>query len=108
MATEVRMYRLKPGRSDAFIELFTSKVMPTAARYGVRIHAAWLDRANNELIWIRSYDSRADVEAYESSPERIGYIPDARSCIESADIREVEPVLGDLPVANGPVANDTT
>ena len=89
MTTEVRIYTMRPGKFDEWVDVFQTRVMPTAERYGVRIHAAWLHREKNELIWIRSYDPEARM-AYEASPERAAYTPTARECIESAEIRVVE------------------
>jgi len=70
MATEVRIYTIKPGKLDDFIEVFQSKIMPTSAMYGVRVHAAWRHDAKNEFVWVRSYDDEETLDRYSNSPER--------------------------------------
>ena len=101
MTVEVRIYTMNPGKLDDFVEIFKNDIMPTSASFGVRIHAAWLNRADNEFVWIRSYDNDEVLEKYMTSPERAVYSPKSQLCIESTAVRTVESVLGDLPVANG-------
>ena len=100
MATEVRIYTMKPGKLDDFIEIFQRDIMPTSAAYGVRIHAAWLNREQNEFVWVRSYDDEETLERYSNSPERARYTPSTQLCLESMEVRTVENLFGDLPVAN--------
>jgi quinol monooxygenase YgiN len=98
--TEVRIYTMKPGKLDDFVEIFRNDIMPTSATFGVRVHAAWRNDAANEFVWIRSYDDEATLERYSNSPERAAYSPKSQECIDSMDVRVVESVVGDLPIAN--------
>ena len=100
MTTEVRIYTMKPGKLDEFEAIFKSELMPTSAAFGVRIHAAWRNDAANEFVWVRSYDDAATLERYEASPERAKYSPRTHECISSTEVKTVERVVGDLPVAN--------
>jgi len=100
MPTEVRIYKMKPGKLDDFVEVFTNNIMPTSAAFGVRIHAAWRNEAANEFVWIRSYDDTETLERYSNSPERATYTPKTQECIESMEVRTVERVVGDLAVVN--------
>ena len=100
MPTEVRIYTMHPGKLDDFIEVFENDIMPTSAKYGVRIHAGWRNDAKNEFVWVRSYDDEATLERYSNAPERALYHPKTQECIAAQDIRIVEPVVGDVPVAN--------
>ena len=100
MATEVRIYTMNPGKLDEFVGIFTNDIMPTSAKYGVRIHAGWRNEEKNEFVWVRSYDDEATLERYSTAPERAIYSPKTQACIASMDVRVVEPVVGDLPVAN--------
>ena len=101
MAYEVRIYTMKPGKLDEFTEVFTNQIMPTSAAFGVRIHAAFRNDAANEFVWIRSYDDEATLERYSASPERATYTPLTQACIDSTDVHIVDPVIGELPAANG-------
>jgi quinol monooxygenase YgiN len=100
MPTEVRIYTMKPGKLDDFIEVFTNNIMPTSAAFGIRIHAAWRNEAENEFVWVRSYDDDATLARYSDSPERAQYTPKTQACIDSMKVRTVESVVGDLSVAN--------
>jgi hypothetical protein len=49
---------------------------------------------------IRSYDSAEQLEAYYKSPERAAYGEHIGSHIAKTEVREVEGVVGQVPVAN--------
>jgi quinol monooxygenase YgiN len=100
MPTEVRIYTMKPGKLDDFIEIFQSGIMPTSAEFGIRIHAAWKHEAKNEFVWVRSYEDQEALDRYSSSPARALYTPKTQACVESMEVRTVESVVGDLPTAN--------
>ena len=63
MATEVRLYTVNRGMMDSWLTAFKEKIMPTSAQYGIRIHAAWVNRPQNEFIWVRTHESPEDREA---------------------------------------------
>jgi quinol monooxygenase YgiN len=98
--TEVRLYTINRGMLDSWVKVFQEKIMPTSAAYGIRIHAAWVNRPQNEFIWIRSYDSPDKIEAYNTSPERAAYSQETGSHVAKTEVREVEGVIGEVPVAN--------
>ena len=100
MATEVRLYTVNRGMMDSWLTAFKEKIMPTSAQYGIRSHAAWVNRPQNEFIWLRSYDSAEQLEAYYKSPERAAYGEHIGSHIAKIEVREVEGVVGEVPVAN--------
>lgn len=100
MVTEVRIYTMKPGKLDDFVRIFTEHIMPTSAAFGIRVHAAWRHDPKNEFVWIRSYDDQATLERYSNSPERAVYTPLTQACIDTMEVRVVEPVVGSLSVAN--------
>jgi quinol monooxygenase YgiN len=98
--TEVRIYTMKPGKLDDFVEIFKNDIMPTSAAYGVRIHAGWVHPEKNEFVWVRSYDDEETLERYSNSPERAVYTPKTQLCVDTMDVRNVESILGDLPALN--------
>ena len=100
MPTEVRIYTIKPGRLDDFVSIFTDEIMPTSAKFGVRVHAAWRNDEANELVWVRSYDDAETLSAYSNSPERAVYAERSHECLESTQVRTVESIVGSLPVVN--------
>ena len=100
MATEVRIYTVKPGKLDEFVSIFVAEIMPTSAKYGVRVHAAWRNDEANEFVWVRSYDDEQALSTYSNSPERALYSSRSHDCLEQTQVRMVESVIGPLPVAN--------
>ena len=100
MPTEVRIYTMKPGKLDDFVAIFIDEIMPTSAKFGVRIHAAWRNDEGNEFVWVRSYDDAETLSTYSDSPERALYSDRTHECLEQMQVRMVEAVIGSLPVAN--------
>ncbi len=101
MITEVRLYTINRGMMDSWLAVFKEKIMPTSAQYGVNIHAAWINRPQNEFIWVRSYEDAEKLAAYNTSPERAAYSAITGSHVAKVEVREVEPVIGEVPIANG-------
>ena len=100
MVTEVRLYTINRGMMDSWVSVFKEKIMPTSAQYGVTIHAAFVNRPQNEFIWIRSYESAEKLDVYNKSPERAAYGQLTGSHIAKIEVREVEGVIGQLSSAN--------
>ena len=87
MATEVRLYKINRGMMDSWLKAFEEKIMPTSAQFGIRIHAAWVNRPQNEFIWIRSYDNAEQLDVYYKSPERAAYGEHVGSHIAKIEVR---------------------
>ena len=85
---------------DAWLSAFKENIMPTSARFGIKIHAAWVNRPQNEFIWIRSYENADTLNTYNTSPERAAYSHLTSPCVAKTEVREVEGVIGEVPVAN--------
>jgi quinol monooxygenase YgiN len=100
LVTEVRIYTINRGMLDSWVSVFEEKIMPTSAQYGVHIHAGWVNRPQNEFVWVRSYEDAETLSTYNSSPERAAYSELTSSHVAKIEVREVEGVVGDLPVAN--------
>ena len=92
MITEVRIYTMKPGRLDDFLDVFRTGIVPTSNAYGIQIHGAWRNDDKNELVWVRSYADGATLETYEKCPERALYSSKSKDCLESLEVRTVEAV----------------
>jgi quinol monooxygenase YgiN len=90
MITQVRIYTINRGMLDSWIQLFNEKIVPTSAQYGVHVVSAWVNRPQNEFIWVRTFDDEATLKAYEDSPERATYTPMTRTHIAKTEVRSVE------------------
>jgi quinol monooxygenase YgiN len=93
MVTQVRFYTVKDGHMDSWVKHFNEKIVPTAAKYGVHIQNAWVNRDQNEFIWVRSFESEDALKKYEESPERAAYLATNREHLAKTEFRNVESVL---------------
>jgi quinol monooxygenase YgiN len=95
--TQVRIYTINRGMLDSWVELFNTRIVPTSARYGVKVLGAWVNRPQNEFVWVRTFADEDTLKAYESSPERAEYSPLTREHIAKTEVRGVEDVLRGTP-----------
>jgi hypothetical protein len=59
-----------------------------------------VNRPQNEFIWVRSYETPEAIETYNKSPERAAYSAITGGCVAKTEVRQVEGVIGEVPVAN--------
>src|SRR5947199_8817130 len=81
MTTELRLYTVNKGMMDEWLESFRKYIMPTSAKFGIKIHFAFVNRPQNEFIWSRSYDTQEALDAYMKSPDRAAYADLTGRCI---------------------------
>ncbi len=99
MVTQVRLYTVKDGMMDSWVKHFNENIVPTSAKYGVHVQAAWANRAQNEFIWVRSFENEEALKKYEGSPERAAYLATNREHLARTEFRDVENVLRSPAVA---------
>jgi heme-degrading monooxygenase HmoA len=105
MIAEIRIYTANKGKLDEFVKAWTEKLQPIHERYGLKVLGAWVNRPQNEFVWVRVFESEADrdakVEAYFASAERkaVGDLP--QSLLAKTEVRTVEQVFMPSPVALG-------
>ncbi len=63
MLAQVRMYTINKGKMDVFLKQFEEVVIPMHARINLPIAGTWVNRPQNEFIWVRSFTDEADREA---------------------------------------------
>ena len=90
MVTQVRIYTVNKGMLDSWIDLFNKKIVPTSALYGINVVGAWVNRPQNEFIWVRTFESDAKLKVYEDSPERAAYSPLNSAQLAKIEVRTVE------------------
>ena len=93
MITEVRIYTINRGMMDSWIDIFNEKIVPTSASYGVSVLSAWVNRPQNEFIWVRQYKTEETLNVYETSPERAAYSGQTSPHIAKIEVRTVEDAL---------------
>jgi NIPSNAP len=57
--TELRRYRIKPGRLESWLAFFTEAAAENE-RHGIRVEFAGVDRDTSTLVWLRTFDDEAD------------------------------------------------
>ena len=63
MISQIRIYTVNKGEMDNFLKHFKDEIAPIHERIGVPIVGTWVNRPQNEFIWVRSYKDKADLEA---------------------------------------------
>jgi antibiotic biosynthesis monooxygenase (ABM) superfamily enzyme len=93
MVTQVRIYTVNRGMLDSWVKHFNENIVPTSAKYGVEVLGAWVNRPQNEFIWVRRFESEESLQKYEHSPERAAYLATNRELLAKTEFRNVEDVL---------------
>lgn len=63
MISQIRIYTINKGEMDNFIKHFREDIVPLHEKIGVPIVGAWMNRPQNEFIWVRNYQDKAEMEA---------------------------------------------
>ncbi len=91
MTAQLRMYQIKEGELDTFIEEWRRTIVPVRTSFGFKVEGAWCNRQTNEFFWIISYDGPEGFEAREAayldSPERKAVSPNPARHHTHADTR---------------------
>ena len=92
MLSQIRIYTINKGEMDSFLQHFKSDIIPIHERIGVPIVGTWVNRAQNEFIWVRSYRDKADLDAkgkaFQSEVARAGV--KLGENVAKMEVREVE------------------
>jgi len=96
MTTELRDYRIEPGRLDDFLTGWRNGVVPLRRRFGFAIDGAWVVEDESRFIWLLSLDDAEDWdardEAYYASSERKALEPDPARLIQHGVTAFIRPV----------------
>jgi hypothetical protein len=63
MLSQIRIYTINKGEMDAFLKHFKEEIAPVHERIGLPIVGTWVNRPQNEFIWVRNFTDAADREA---------------------------------------------
>ncbi len=63
MLAQIRIYTINKGEMDAFLKHFKEEIIGVHERIGVPIVGTWMNRPQNEFIWVRTFKDKADIEA---------------------------------------------
>lgn len=71
MIVEIRIYRIKPGMREGFLEFFRNEAIPLQRSFGIRVVGPFVDIEDPDgVVWARAFPSlavrdRMKTELYE-------------------------------------------
>ena len=63
MLAQIRIYTINKGQMDAFLKHFKEEIIVVHEKIGVPIIGTFVNRPQNEFIWIRTYKDETEREA---------------------------------------------
>src|SRR5262249_31303634 len=65
---ELRQYRMRPGKKDAWVKLMEEEIIPFQSEKGMVIIGSWVGEKEDDLyVWLRRFDSEEErVRLYEA------------------------------------------
>ena len=76
MQFQLRMYRIKPGLMDTWLEAFAAGPLRVRRQFGFSVLGPWVNRAEDRFVWIVGHEDFAAADkAYYDSPERAAISP---------------------------------
>jgi hypothetical protein len=67
MLAQIRLYTINRGEMDAFLKNFQEVVRPLHEKVGLPIVATFVNRPQNEFIWVRTFTDEADRDAKQKA-----------------------------------------
>jgi hypothetical protein len=98
---QLRIYTIKPGEMDAWVDEWSRLVAPLRREAGFEILGAWTVPAQNQFVWIIRYTgTKTWQEAntdYYNSPKRKEIQPDPARHISGQDTFLMSPLTNPSP-----------
>lgn len=99
MEYQLRHYRIRAGKMDAFLDAWLRGVYPLRRKFGFTFAGAWRVHGADEFVWIIGYDGAEGFAAadrrYYDSEERKRVTPDPAQYIEAPVNKMMTSVLPD-------------
>lgn len=96
MLSQIRIYTINKGEMDAFLKHFKEEIMVVHERIGLPIVGTWVNRTQNEFIWVRNFTDAADREAkgkaFQAAVAAAGIKLGAN--VAKMEVRDAEPAFG--------------
>jgi quinol monooxygenase YgiN len=67
MRAQLRLYTINRGEMDAFLKHFQEEILPAHQKAGFPVVATFVNRPQNEFIWLRSYTDEADRDTKQKA-----------------------------------------
>jgi hypothetical protein len=92
MQAQIRIYTINKGEMDAFLEHFQTEVLPLHKAIGWDVVSTWVNRPQNEFIWVRTHidadDLAAKTKAFQDKRAEMNITLGAN--VAKMEVREVE------------------
>jgi hypothetical protein len=93
MQFQLRMYRVRPGEMDDWIDEWRRHVLPLHRAKGFTVVGPWVRREEDLFVWLIGHDElEAANEAYYTSPERAALDPDPARHLAETNAWVIDPV----------------
>ena len=93
MRSQLRIYSIKDGLLDEFVEFWRSEIVPLRRRFGFEVAGAWADAETGTFAWVVGHaDFEQAAAAYYDSSDRKLLSRDPGEFIESSELRMMAPV----------------
>ena len=96
MISQLRIYTINQGMMESWTKLFTEKIVPIHRKHGMSVEQAWINKANSEFVWIRSFANAQEMEqksaAWLELPERKALGNEPNRHIAKMDVRVIDQV----------------
>jgi hypothetical protein len=93
MQSQLRIYSIKDGLLDEFVEFWRAEIVPLRRRFGFEVAGAWADRESRTFAWVVTHpDFERAAADYYDSPDRSALSRDPGTFIDSSELRLMESV----------------
>ena len=96
MQDQLRIYTIKPGEMDAWVDEWRRLIGPLRRKHGFEVLNAWISNDGERFIWILRYGGPRSWEeadaAYYASPERTAMQPDPARHLARTESSLIRPV----------------
>jgi NIPSNAP protein len=95
MLAQVRIYTINKGQLDEFVRHFREETMPLHEKVGIPIVGTWVNRPQNEFIWVRTFADAQERDARTAAFQQAARDAGVQLGVNVAkmEVREVEPAL---------------
>ena len=98
----LRTYTIKPGKLDSWLKFLIEEGQPIMEECGMKIEGVWVNREQNQCIWIRSYGDTVETveeceEAFANHSWRKAAGDFLRAHVEHREMVLIESVDGGKP-----------
>lgn len=95
MPSQLRIYTIKPGQMENWLQFFKQKVVPLHAKFGIPVYSAWVNAAESHFFWVRDFAVGEAIEEqerrYVNWDERLRVIGnESKSYIDNMVVHTVE------------------